>query len=337
MIKLNTYDRLSKPPTTPDKHHVYKNYALRQGRVYCITARGLQRVVPRGMRQQVVQAAHDDLGHFSVEKTLYRLCEFYWFPRMRTYVEKYIACCIRCLFNKKKTGRPEGFLHPITKLFTPFEMMHIDHLRPFPKSLKGNLYIFTVIDAFTKFTVLRVVKSTKAKIVMQHLEEIFSTYGTPKVLISDQGSSFTCKKFKDLCKKHTIRHVLSAVATPRANGQVERLNRTILGALLTSTLEEQRWDDNVSTVQFAINNVPSKTTNRTPNEFLYGFKPRHGLDAALIDEVSTAAMTIVNVKAEREEASSGISEQQTKSKERFNRKRKTPRMYQEGNLVLIEK
>ena len=190
------------------------------------------------MRQNVVKAAHDDFGHFGVERTLHRLCENYWFPRMRKYVEQYISCCIPCLYNKSNSGRKEGFLHPIPKGVEPLNTFHVDHLGPFPKSKKNNIYLIVGIDAFTKFAFLRAAKSTKTKYVIDYFKDIFATYGTPKILISDQGSSFTSKKFQLFCKQNNIRHIINAVATPRANGQVERLNSTILGALLPSILEE---------------------------------------------------------------------------------------------------
>lgn len=231
---------LNRPPSTPEDHQTHKNYALKDDRVYRRTSRGLLWVIPRGMRNQVVRATHDEFGHFSAERTLYRLCQHYWFPRMRTYVERYIACCIPCLFNKKKTGKKEGYLHPIEKPTTPFEMVHVDHLGSFPKSSKGNLHILAVIDSFTKFAVFRPVRSTNSRITIRHLEDIFKLFGNPKILISDQGSSFTCKRFEEFCQNSTIRHVLNAVATPRANGQVERLNRTILSALLASNPEERK-------------------------------------------------------------------------------------------------
>jgi hypothetical protein len=108
-----------------DIHKSYLNYRkpkqnskrLRDGRVYRITARGIQWVVPRGRRQQVVRAAHDDFGHFAMEKTLYRLSENYWFPIM----------CIPCLYNKRISGKKEGFLHPIKKTAEPINVFHVDH------------------------------------------------------------------------------------------------------------------------------------------------------------------------------------------------------------------
>lgn len=129
------------------------------------------------MRRQVVQAAHDELGHFAAEKTLQRLCQNYWFPHMRKYVEKYLSCCIRCLFNKQNAGRAEGFRHPIPKTEEPMGMLHVYHLGPFPKSKAGNLYIIVLVDGFTKFSFLKAVKSTKTKLVIEFFKDVFSVYG----------------------------------------------------------------------------------------------------------------------------------------------------------------
>lgn len=330
-------DILKRPPVTDYEKGIYKDYALRNGRVYRITARGIQWVVPRGMRHHVVRAAHDEMGHFAIEKTLFRLCEHYWFPKMREYVEKYVSCCIQCLFNKKSSGKKEGFLHPIPKGSEPMKTIHIDHLGPFPKSRRGNLILIVAVDSFTKFLFLRAVKSTKTKYVLEFLKDIFSTYGAPQMIISDQGSSFTAKKFAMFCQQNAIRHIKNAVATPRANGQVERLNRSILNVLLTTTLEEELWDENVKKVQFAINNVQNKTTGRTPSELLFGYKPRGGSDILLKDEVELTSGVLANLLEEREKVAEHVSKQQESQKRQFDRRRKKPRKYKVGDLIVLEK
>lgn len=331
------YQILSKTPTTKYERHVYKNYALRSGRVYRITAKGLLWVVPLGMRHRVVQAAHDDLGHFATEKTLKRLCDHYWFPRMRQYVERYIACCIPCLYNKRTAGKKEGFLHPPRVLAEPIDTIHVDHLGPFPKSRRGNMYILLGVDAFTKFVFLRAVKNTRTKYVIDYFKDIFATYGTPRTLVSDQGSCFTAKRFKSFCFQNHIRQVLNAVATPRANGQAERLNRVVLGALRAAAQqEEDRWDEHIRAVQFAINNTINKSTGKTPSQLLFGFEPRHKADALLKDEVRIASRLLENLFASRQEAASKNYEEQQKRKRSFDRRRKRPRQYKPGDFVLVE-
>src|SRR5699024_10147328 len=105
-----------------------------------------------------------------------------------------------------------------------------------------------------------------------------------------------------------------AVATPRANGQVERLNRTIMSALTTSTLEEDRWDENIRSVQFAINNFVNNSIGKTPSELLLGYSPRSGVDMPLKDEVATIPPIIENLLEERQNAADRIQETQKKQK-----------------------
>lgn len=174
------HQTLSKPPESDAGRQIYKNYALRDGRTYRITARGIQWVVPRGMRNQVVRAAHDEHGHFGIEKTLHRLSDHYWFPRMQKYVEQYISCCIPCLFNKRASGRREGFLNLMPKEPTPFHAFHIDHLGPFPKSRRGNVHLIVGIDAFTKFAFLKAVKSTKINMSLTICEIFLPHTVSPK-------------------------------------------------------------------------------------------------------------------------------------------------------------
>lgn len=184
---------------------------------------------------------------------------------------------------------------------------------------------------------LRAVKSTKTKYVLEFLMEIFTTYGTPQTVVSDQGSAFTAKMFKMFCQQNKIRHIQNAVATPRANGQIERLNRSILSVLLTTTLEEERWDENIKRAQFAINNTTNKTTGRTPSELLFGYKPRGSSDDILKDEIIQTSRVIENLIEERQKSADRMEKQQECQKRQFDKKRRAPEKYKEGDLVLIEK
>jgi hypothetical protein len=122
---------LSSASTTADQQ-VQANFALRKDRVYRKTSKGLLWCVPKGMRHEIVRSAHEAVGHASVEKTLEKVSEAYWFPRMRRYIDRYIKCCIRCLYTKRKAGRREGLLNPIPKGTEPLRVFHVDHVGPYP-------------------------------------------------------------------------------------------------------------------------------------------------------------------------------------------------------------
>ncbi|KAJ8962296.1 hypothetical protein NQ318_018275 [Aromia moschata] len=239
--------------------------------------------------------------------------------------------------TKKATGPREGFLHPIEKIAVPFYMIHLDHLGPFPKSRHGKEYLITLVDAFTKYVLLKAVKSTATKFVIVFLLETFCTYGLPAKLVCDQGSSFTSKRFKEFCREKNVKLIFNAVATPRANGQNERFNRTILSALLTSSPEEERWDEQVPQIQIAINTAVSKATGKTPYELLYGYKARGLVSPLLAQEVEELPKMFEDMTTLRENVAARHARDQEKAKERYDKKRKKPKNYKKGDLVLVEK
>lgn len=75
---------LSQGGEVPDNHFVLRNGIL----CYKIKDQQVLFVVPRSMRQNVVQAGHDENGHVGVAKTLEIIHRFYWFPKLRTYYTK---------------------------------------------------------------------------------------------------------------------------------------------------------------------------------------------------------------------------------------------------------
>ncbi|KAJ8977405.1 hypothetical protein NQ317_003186 [Molorchus minor] len=216
-------------------------------------------------------------------------------------------------------------------------MVHLDHLGPFPKSKHGKEYLVTLVDAFTKYVVLKAVRSTATKYVVVFLIETFSTYGLPARLVCDQGSSFTSKRFKDFCKEKNVNLTFNAVATPRANGQNERFNRTVLSSLLTSTPEEDHRDEHVTEVQYAINTAVSKSTGKTPFELLYGYQPRGVVNPVLSQEIEEIPRLVEDLTKLRGDVAAKIAKDQEKQKARYDRKRKKPTRYKQGDVVLIAK
>lgn len=254
---------------------------------------------------------------------------------MRKYVEKYIKCCVLCLYSKRTGGKPEGYLYPIPKLLVPFHTIHVDHVGPFPRSKKGNLYLITAIDAFTKFCIPQAVKSTKARYVIDYLEVINGLYGTPRVLITDRRSAFISKVMQMFCQQRSVKHILTSVATPRANGQVERLNRVIKNALLSYSPEEEYWNKSLNKIQLSINSTISKTTGKTPTELLYGHRATMATeDLLLIEDIIEITPVIEDLVRLREEANTKMIKAQQRQNRYYNRRRKRPLKYE---VLLVEK
>nr|CAI5818469.1 unnamed protein product [Callosobruchus analis] len=150
--------------------------------------------VPAMAKFGVLGKYHDDIGHPATERCLAVLAGTYWFPKMRRFVSKYVKSCLRCA--KGQYGRGEGLLHPIERWAIPFDTVHVDHLGPFVKSVRGNSYILILVDGFTKFVVAKPCKTLRSSEAIARLSEVFGEFGIPRRVVTDQGKAFKSKEFK---------------------------------------------------------------------------------------------------------------------------------------------
>lgn len=319
---------------------VRNNYVLKDGKLYRRVGDELKWAVPQDARWKVCHMTHDECGHFSFEKTFEKLKQTYWFPRMRQFTKKYVQACIPCAYAKQSSGRKEGFLHPIPKTPIPFHCIHIDHLGPFTRSKLGMTYILGIIDGFTKFIILRAVRNTKSKTTISVLRDLFGIFGTPKIIVSDRGTSFTSGEFQQFAHDLEIKHVKNAVAIPRANGQIERYNMSILASLaaLTHGDDDKNWDTHLNTVQWSLNNTVNKGIGRTPVEVMF-CKPTVGINETHLHEVLDEPRPINDdiINSIRNDVSQKIVSNQADMTERFNARRCRAKIYKEGDLVLVQK
>ena len=144
------------------------------------------------------------------------------------------------------------------------------HLGPFVRSRRGNAHVWAISDAFSKFLIVKPIKSTKTQPVILMLNEI-SYFGLPKVIVTDRGTVFTSKAFELYCERNENRHVKTAVRTPRANGQVERANDIILSYLRTAVETKGDWDLALRDLQWAVNSQRNATSGFSPNELVFDF------------------------------------------------------------------
>ena len=63
--------------------------------------------------------------------------------------------------------------------------------------------------------------------VIIHAKHLFSKYGIPKVVISDNATEFTADTFKTFSKQWDFKHKTSSPQYPKSNEQIERTIQTI--------------------------------------------------------------------------------------------------------------
>ncbi|KAK9696742.1 Integrase core domain [Popillia japonica] len=156
---------------------------------------------------------------------------------------------LRQLYRMHKNITNEGYLHSIDKGDRPFDTLHLDHLKIPEKSRQGHKYILCIVDAFSKFTFLEPTKTTNATEVLKVMYQLTKIFGRPRRIITDRGAAFTSQAFVQFCAEHNIKLVNVAVQTPRANGQVERLYKVIMPALLKENETHEEWTGSLIKIQ----------------------------------------------------------------------------------------
>ena len=95
--------------------------------------------------------------------------------------------------------------------------------------------------------------------------QIYPHYGLPLGICSDRGTQWNNQFFKSLCEHMGIQLQLTYSYHPRANGQVERMNRVIEEALrhFVSPAHDD-WDTYLPHIEFSINSAKNEATGCSP-------------------------------------------------------------------------
>jgi transposase InsO family protein len=76
------------------------------------------------------------------------------------------------------------------------------------------------------------------------LGSIFSIFGVPEILVSDNATQFTSRQFRNMCFARGIRHITTTPYYPQPS-HVERFNRNLRAALIAYYhRDHSRWDEN---------------------------------------------------------------------------------------------
>ena len=141
-----------------------------------------------------------------------------------------------------------------------FDLWGMDFMGPFPPSF-NNLYILLAVDYISKWVEAIPTCTNDAKVVAQFLcNHIFSRFGTPRALITDNGTHFCNKMLDKVLLKYGVRHRTSLAYHPQTNGQAEVSNREIK-TILEKTVNNSR-NDCSKTFEDAL--LAYRTTFKTP-------------------------------------------------------------------------
>jgi hypothetical protein len=175
------------------------------------------------LKEVIMKEAHEKPYsiHPGGTKMYQDLKEQFWWHVMKREIASYISKCDICQRVKPEHQRPTGQLQPLQVLEWNWESVRMDFITGFPKSSRGNDSIWVIVDRLTKFAHFIPIRTTYkgSQLADLYLSRIVSLYGVPKNIVSDRGTKFTSRFWKQLHQALRAKLAFSTVYHPRTDGQ----------------------------------------------------------------------------------------------------------------------
>jgi hypothetical protein len=242
--------------------------------------------IPKPLRSAVLEYFHDrpEAGHLGFRKTMLRLIRrVFWFG-MQEDIFKYILSCPKCQYTKNPTTKPSGQMKS-AKSKGPWDILACDLVGPLVSSRRGNTQLLVVVDHFSKWVELFPLRKATAHAVANILEkQIFCRWGAPACLLSDNGTQFTSKLLKSVCKTWGVRNKYTTFYHPQAN-ITERINKNIVAIMRTYVeSKHSKWDEYLPEVGLALRTAVSDSTGYSPSMLNLGREITTPFDRRLENE-----------------------------------------------------
>ena len=245
-----------------------------------IVLRGHQILLLTKLRKKAIVIAHE--SHMGMTKTKQLLRERVYFPGLDQGVEAAVKGCLPC-----QASTNENQMEPLQMSELPdgaWKELSTDLFGPFPTGHS----LLVVMDDYSRYPEVKILKSTTAETIIPKLDEIFSTHGIPETLKSDNGPAYNSHKMKIFAQTLGFKHKRITPYLPRANGEIERFMRTLKKMMRTAIIDRKDWKQHLNSILRNYRAKPHSSTKRSPADLL--FRQR----------IKTKLPTITSKKKERD-------------------------------------
>ena len=164
-------------------------------------------------REHILSELHG--GHPGVTRMKALARGLVLWPGLDGMVERVVKNCNECQEAQPLSATTP--MQPWSWPTRPWSRLHIDYAGP----MEGRMFL-VVVDAHSKWMDVIAMKRATALTILQRLRTLFSNFGVPESVVTDNGPQFIAAEFQEFCKLNGIRHVLIAPYHPASNGLAER-------------------------------------------------------------------------------------------------------------------
>ncbi|MBW0483507.1 hypothetical protein O181_023222 [Austropuccinia psidii MF-1] len=180
----------------------------------------------------ILQEWHDCpyMRHMSEDRTKQKVASTAGWPKWEQELSEYIKTCERCQKLSKKHGKKFGLIQHIEEPKHPWETINMDWVTGLVPGGKENFNAFFIIfDRFRKS--MRCLSCHKEDTAMDtsllFWNNILSTCGVPKIIISDRDLKFTSELWTNLYEILGAKLAFSTSYHPQTDGLAGRIIQTM--------------------------------------------------------------------------------------------------------------
>lgn len=226
-------------------------------------------VIPASCREKVLRELHE--AHMGIVKTKSLARGYVWWPGLDEAIEAQCRSCGVCAAasSAPPAHAPRLWAWPDR----PWARIYIDFFGP----IQGQTY-FIVVDAYSKWIEAIKMKSTTATSVIRVLRELWSRFGIPKQVVSDNGPSYSSAEFKEFLTSNGVDQVLTAPYHPASNGAAESAVKICKAVILKAFKDNLDAETALWRYLLQYRNTEHSTTGESPSKLLQGRSLRTRLD-----------------------------------------------------------
>lgn len=269
--------------------------------------KGNRIIIPPSLQQQVLQFIHT--GHQGIVKCRERAKMSVWWIGLSSQIEQLVKFCPNCI--EERTNIKETFLKDEVPS-RPWSKVAVD-------LFKHKVWYLIITDYYSRFFEIVELKSLSELNVVMELKKIFSRFGIPDILRSDNGPQFQ-SLFKKFAHEYNFTHVTSSPYFSQSNGCVEAAVKTAKSLL--------KKNEDINLALMAYRSTPLEC-GFSPYELLFSRKMKTLLPLlpSRLEEVINTNVTFQQDEERRKE----------KQKSNYNNRHKTKELGElsEGSSVWV--
>ncbi|KAI4883685.1 hypothetical protein NFI96_009381, partial [Prochilodus magdalenae] len=183
---------------------------------------GQRVIIPPSLRKRVLQQLHS--GHCGIVRMKELARSYFWWPGLDGQIEETASLCTSC--QRVRSVPQLAPLHPWDWPEEPWQRVHIDFAGPFEEKM-----FLVAVDAYSQWPEVVIMRSTTTEKTIEKLGEIFSRFGFPEQLVSDNGPQFISQEYEKFHEVNGVQHTRSATYDPSTNGLAERFVQSLKHSL----------------------------------------------------------------------------------------------------------